>query len=89
MSSDVTPNAGRAICAGEQSRARLRAEMRVHEGKVPDHLTGCFYDHDGFSIRQDAFVFRTHGGVGFHYRMDHGIAVDLPQNGGLAARDEM
>lgn len=89
MSSDVTPKVGTGICAGEQSRARLRAEMRVREGKVPDRLADCFYDHDGFSIRQDAFIFRTRGGVGFSYRMDHGIIVELPENGGEAARDEM
>ncbi|MEZ5688158.1 MAG: hypothetical protein R3E21_05145 [Caenibius sp.] len=74
--------------AGEELLARLCAEMRVSHGDVPETLSGSFYDHDDITISETGFLFRTRGGVGFHYRKGSGVVVQLPPNGGEAAQDE-
>lgn len=57
----------------------MRREMRVCFGAVPASVPDPFYAEDGvLTIATDAFVFRTPGGVGFHYQRGTGLTVESP-----------
>lgn len=59
----------------------MQREMAVRFGQVPDTIPDAFYvEDDVLLISNEAFVFRTMGGVRFHYRRGEGITVDLTQD---------
>lgn len=64
--------------AGEALLGTMNAEMRVCRGPVPARLPGGTVFDDTFEMSADSFLFRTPGGIGFHYRRGDGIVADVP-----------
>lgn len=59
----------------------MRREMTVRFGSVPTTVPNAFYvDEEVLTISNEAFVFKTLGGVRFHYRRGEGITVDRAQD---------
>ncbi len=71
--------------AGGALLRKMNAEMRVSLGPVPARLPGGTVFDDTFEMTADSFLFRTPGGVAFHYRRGDGIVAEVP---GKAFHDE-
>lgn len=72
--------------------SRMQHEMRVTEGFVPSTVENAFFDDgEGFAVATDEFVFTTWDGVRFHYRLEQGVTVQMPEadlrDGGAAQND--
>lgn len=63
-------------------QAILKREMRVVEGTVPAELPDATVLGGGvFRMAGDDFLFETPGHIRFHYRLGHGLTVQVPAPG--------
>jgi hypothetical protein len=72
---------------GEALLRTMIAEMQVRFGPVPDHLPGMTVLDEAFAMTCDSLLFRTPGGVAFHYRRGEGVVAHLPDEGLLDEYD--
>lgn len=71
--------------AGHAMLRTMNAEMRVRFGPVPASLPGGTVFDETFEMAADSFLFRTPGGIAFHYQCGEGVVADVP---GEEFRDE-